>query len=215
MTTSGQVSGGETTSISVDEAMSQYAQGDERAFEIIYDALAPRLEGFLRRRIRDTSRIQDIVQQTFLNICHKRGTFNRGAEVYPWACTIARNFMIDDGKRTQRETPDAGGQHHEVVATWLVSTVANGEELMQAQQTKDRLLVAFSKRSEREREAFTLVKVDGMSLEQAAQVLGATVMGVKQRVHKVRVALLAILRDGEETLATFLTPPLERAAGRK
>jgi RNA polymerase sigma-70 factor (ECF subfamily) len=214
MRTTGQVSGGETTCISVDEAMSQYAQGDEQAFEIIYDALAPRLEGFLRRRIRDTSRIQDIIQQTFLNICHKRGTFNRGAEVYPWACTIARNFMIDDAKRNQRETPESSG-HDEVVATWLVSTVANGEELMQAQQTKNRLLDAFSKRSEREREAFTLVKVDGMSLEQAAQVLGATVMGVKQRVHKVRVALLAILRDGEETPATFLTPPLERVAGRE
>jgi RNA polymerase sigma-70 factor, ECF subfamily len=215
MRASGQVSGGGTTSISVDEAMSQYAQGDDRAFEIIYDALAPRLEGYLRRRVSDTSRIQDIIQQTFLNICHKRGTFNPGAEVFPWAYTIARNFMIDDAKRNQRDTPELGGQDHEVVATWLVSTLANGEELMQAQQTKNRLLDAFSKRSEREREAFTLVKVDGMSLEQAAQILGTTVMGVKQRVHKVRVALLAVLRDGDETLATFLSPPLEQVAGRE
>jgi RNA polymerase sigma-70 factor (ECF subfamily) len=212
---SGQVSRGEKTALSADEAMSQYAQGDDHAFEIVYDALAPRLEGYLRRRIRDTSRIQDIIQQTFLNICHKRGTFNPGAEVYPWACTIARNFMIDDAKRTQRETPEGGSPDDEVVATWLVSTVANGEEIMQAQQTKNRLLDAFSKRSEREREAFTLVKVEGMSHEQAAQVLGTTVMGVKQRVHKVRVALLSILRDGEETLATLSTPQLERVAGRE
>jgi RNA polymerase sigma-70 factor (ECF subfamily) len=215
MSTSGQVSGGEQTVMNADEAMSQYAQGDDQAFEIIYDAVAPRLEGYLRRRVRDTSRIQDIIQQTFLNICHKRGSFNPGAEVYPWACTIARNFMIDDAKRTQREAPEAPGQDDEVVATWLVSTVANGEEILQAQQTKNRLLDAFSKRSEREREAFTLVKVEGMSHEQAAQVLGTTVMGVKLRVHKVRVALLTILRDGEETVATLSTPPLERVAGRK
>jgi hypothetical protein len=44
------------------DAMARYADGDESAFAVLYDAIAPRIEGLVRRRTRDPSRIDDIVQ---------------------------------------------------------------------------------------------------------------------------------------------------------
>src|SRR6185369_16905286 len=57
------------------EAMDRYADGDASAFPSLYNAIAPRIEGLVRRRTRDPSRIDDIVQQTFERIHRARGTF--------------------------------------------------------------------------------------------------------------------------------------------
>jgi RNA polymerase sigma-70 factor (ECF subfamily) len=50
---------------------------------------------------------------------------------------------------------------------------------------------------EKQRAAFELVKLDGLSLAEAAQVLGTTVGAVKLRVHRAHVALSVVLGDGQ------------------
>ena len=77
------------------EAMDRYADGDASAFPVLYNAIAPRIEGLVRRRTRDASRIDDIVQQTFERIHRARGTFIRGSDVLSWAFKIARNLCVD------------------------------------------------------------------------------------------------------------------------
>ena len=86
-------------------AMDRYADGDASAFPVLYDALAPRIEGLVRRRTRDASRIDDIVQQTFERIHRARGTFIRGSDVLSWAFKIARNLCLDFGVQGWRERP--------------------------------------------------------------------------------------------------------------
>src|SRR3954470_16436343 len=93
------------------DAMNRYADGDASAFPVLYDAIAPRIEGLVRRRTRDASRIDDIVQQTFERIHRARGTFIRGSDVLSWAFAIARNLCVDfgtQGWRAHEVDPDSG-----------------------------------------------------------------------------------------------------------
>src|SRR3954470_23219081 len=90
------------------DAMNRYADGDASAFPVLYDAIAPRIEGLVRRRTRDASRIDDIVQQTFERIHRARGTFIRGSDVLSWAFTIARTLCLFFGARGWRERPADG-----------------------------------------------------------------------------------------------------------
>src|SRR3954454_10789965 len=90
------------------EAMSRYADGDASAFPILYDSLAPRIEGLVRRRSLDPSRIDDIVQQTFERIHRARGTFIRGSDVLSWAFTIARTLCFYFGAQGWAERPADG-----------------------------------------------------------------------------------------------------------
>src|SRR4051794_32136378 len=85
------------------EAMDRYADGDAAVFPVLYDALAPRLEAFVRRRTRHPSRVDDLVQQTFERIHRARGTFIRGSDVLSWAFKIARNLCLDAGAQGWRE----------------------------------------------------------------------------------------------------------------
>jgi RNA polymerase sigma-70 factor, ECF subfamily len=188
----------DTTASPADEAMSRYAQGEDAAFPIIYDAVAPRLEPYLRRHVRDASMIEDIVQQTMTHIHEKRGTFNVGCKLLPWAFCIARNFMIDTIRKTRRETTSAEIDDRAALAAFLVSTVPTAEQVIQAKQTEAQLLAAYGRLTPHQRAAYELTKGDGLSQVEAAEALQTTVMGVKQCIHKATAKLRAAVLGGDD-----------------
>ncbi|HEY4156902.1 MAG TPA: sigma factor, partial [Polyangiaceae bacterium] len=75
----------ETSGAVIDLAMERYAAGDDAAFALLYDSLAPRILGYLARRTRDRADAEDILQQTMLHVHRSREAFIPGSEVAPWA----------------------------------------------------------------------------------------------------------------------------------
>ena len=128
--------GTEAGGMNADEAMTQYAQGDVAAFEIVYEVVAPRIEGYVRRKVRDASRVEDIVQQTFENMHRARGRFIPGSDVLNWAFAIARNLVIDTGKKAGRESSADMTEENETMGAVLAAAVAGGEELFLARETE-------------------------------------------------------------------------------
>ena len=173
-----------------DAAMTRYSSGDEGAFAIVYDELAPRIFGYLVRQTRDRARAEDILQQTFLQIHRARGAFVPGAEVLPWAFAIARRLMIDGFRRGRREVLEDAEARDERPA---VDPPA--DDLVQAQELATRIRRELARLPETQRAAFELVKQEGLSLAEAAQVLGTTVAAVKLRAHRAYEALRAVLGD--------------------
>jgi RNA polymerase sigma-70 factor (ECF subfamily) len=166
-------------------AMERYAEGDDAAFSDLYALLAPRLQAFLWRRTRNASRAEELVHDTFLRMHANRRHFARGAEVMPWAFAIARRLLIDDHRKSSHELPDpdqdAGGP-------WLDAVVA-------FRRLGRRIMEELERVPEQHREAFTLVQIDGLSMAEAAQVLGCTVGAVKLRAHRTYEALRDRLGD--------------------
>ena len=77
--------------------------GDERAWEELYDALAPDLRGYISRLgARDPD---DVLGETMVNVVRDIHSFQgKDAELRPWAFRIAHNRVID-GARRQRSRP--------------------------------------------------------------------------------------------------------------
>lgn len=196
-----------------DEAMGRYAAGDDLAFECVYDEVAPRLAAYLQRRLRDRTRVEDLIQQTFLHMHRARGSFIPGAQVLPWALSIARRLLIDGVRRGDREIPVDTDCGDEVPA--LMEGIATGEELLAARQTADTLERALAGLSEPQRAAFELVKGEGLSLAQAARVLGTTVLGVKLRAHRAYEALRAALGETHDELVSARSSPHPPASSRR
>jgi RNA polymerase sigma-70 factor (ECF subfamily) len=175
------------------EAMNRYADGDASAFPILYDAIAPRLDGFVRRRTREPSRIDDIVQQTFERIHRARGTFIRGSDVLSWAFKIARNLCIDLGAQGWRERGDAGGSDDPLAAA--VAEVVDAERVATARETLAHVVRAFRRLPERQQLALELVRVEGFSLAAAAENLGVTLPSLKMSVFRGAAALREAVLD--------------------
>jgi RNA polymerase sigma-70 factor (ECF subfamily) len=176
-----------------DRAMERYAEGDDAAFAIVYDEVAPRLTRHLRRHLRSSATIEDLVQQTFLHMHRARGRFIRGAEVVPWAFAIAMRLLID-------------GIRHEQVRLRLsiVPPARSGErpdELLEAGQTAERLGDAMARLPAAQRKALELHRLDGLSQHETALTLGVSEAAVKALVHraseKLRDELTHLKCEGE------------------
>jgi RNA polymerase sigma-70 factor (ECF subfamily) len=170
-----------------DRAMSRYASGDDAAFAEVYDAIAPRLYGYLFRQTRDHARAEDIVQQTFLQMHRARGRFIPGAEVVPWAFAIGRRLLIDSARRGKREV--LSKEESDGDADVSRSNEPAADDLVDAQKLAARVQRVLAGLPENQRVAFELIKQEGLSLAEAAQVLGTTVAAVKLRAHRAYEAL--------------------------
>jgi RNA polymerase sigma-70 factor (ECF subfamily) len=174
-------------------AMDRYACGDDAAFSELYDLLAPRLSAFAMRRTRDEGTTEDLVQQTFLQMHCARRHFAPGAAVTPWAFAIARRLLIDSFRKKGRGpvwVDDNGEEARESVAPG-----ASPAEVMARRRLAKRMTEELSRVSETDRTAFELVKFDGLSLAEAAEVLGTTANAVKLRAFRAAEVLRASLGD--------------------
>lgn len=195
--------GGGAGGTSADEAMSQYAQGDVAAFEIVYEVVAPRIEGYVRRKVRDGARVEDIVQQTFENMHKARGTFRPGSDVLNWAFAIARNLVSDTGRKAGRETVAELTAENETMGAVLAAAVAGGEELFLARETGALLVRTYEGLTKLQQEVFELVKLEGLSYQQAATTLGITVPAVRMYAHRAYVSLREAIGENLPAVAVL------------
>ncbi len=173
-----------------DTAMERYAAGDNAAFGLVYDVLAPRLYGYLVRQTRDHARAEDLLQQTLLRMHRARDRFIVGAEVTPWAFAIARRLLIDTVRRGKREVltddgePDAGA-----------APDPGADDRVAGKELEARIRHELSRLPASQRVAFELVKDEGLSMAEAAAVVGTTATAVKLRAHRAYEALRLALGD--------------------
>ena len=171
-------------------AMERYAAGDDGAFAVLYDALAPRLHLFLMRHTKDKARADDLLQQTMLQMHCARGRFLPGADVTPWAFAIARRLVIDSFRRGSREV--LGGEE---ARAQVPSGSVPADELLHSKRVMHDIERELERLPETQRVAFEMVKKDGLSLREAAQVLGTSVTAIKLRAHRAYAALRAKVAD--------------------
>lgn len=177
----------------LDAAMDRYARGEDAAFAEVYDGLAPRLLAFLLRQTRDRAKAEDVVQQTMLQIHRHRGRFTPGAQVVPWAFAIARRLLIDQHRRGGREVLSPTGD--EDAANMLAALDAPADDVAIAKETAARIEAELERLPSNQRVAFELIKQEGLSVAEAAQVLGTTVAAVKLRAHRAYEAMRAVLAE--------------------
>ena len=111
----------------------------------------------------------------------------------PWAFAIARRLLIDTFRKKGRGpiwVEDDGDESRESVAPG-----ASPAEAMARRRLAQRMTEELSRVSETDRTAFELVKFDGLSLAEAAEVLGTTANAVKLRAFRAAEVLRATLGD--------------------
>jgi RNA polymerase sigma-70 factor, ECF subfamily len=180
-----------TRDAEANRAMDAYAEGDESAFACVYDSVAPRVFAYLVRQTRDETVAADLLQQTLLQIIRNRGSYLRGSPVLPWAFAIARRIFIDDYRR--RRT-DALANSRAVAEDDGTATGAPDEEVS-TQEAAQCVRAALARLPESQRVAFELLRIEGLSHEDAARVLGVTPSAVKLRAFRAYSALRAALAE--------------------
>lgn len=188
-----------------DLAMQRYADGESAAFVEVFAELAPRLRMFLRRLGGNPDVAEDLTQETFLRMHNARGSFARGKQVAPWAYAIARNCFISHARtakhKAARKSIDADQME---LPGSLGASVEDESMARQSAHVVSRVLESLTPAR---REAFVLLRYEGMSVAEAAQIVGISEGALKIRAFHAYEALRAALHEMET--------PLDSAAPRK
>jgi RNA polymerase sigma-70 factor (ECF subfamily) len=175
----------------LDGLMDRYARGDHAVFPALHRMLAPAVRGLLLRLTGRPALADDLSQEVFLRIHRARGAFGEGAAALPWVYAIARNVFIDSTRRKQETLEDEASPPSRPGHAPLPDQVAEGRQTLAV--VKD----AIARLPVAQREALVLLRFEGMSVAEAAQILGATESAVKLRAFRAYEALRAVLEKME------------------
>lgn len=161
--------------------------GDAAAHAALLGLLVPVLRRFYRRRVRGgDDDIEDLVQETLIAIHTRRASYDRDRPFTAWLFAIARYKMIDHFRRRRPIIPIEGLE--EILA-------AEGfEDASLARLDTQRLLGVLPAK---QAGAIRHIKIDGLSVAEAAAKAGIGESDVKVSVHRGLKALAARIRGAQ------------------
>ncbi|HXU65069.1 MAG TPA: RNA polymerase sigma factor [Polyangia bacterium] len=168
--------------------------GDASAFTQAYQLYAPATFRFLRRLCGASALAEDLFQETWLRLArHARG-LRPDTELRAWLYTVARNLA-----RSQARVALADAAGLAALSRWwyLDAPCAAPDEAAIAADTGARLAAALARLSLAGREVLLLVATEGLSVDQAAQILGISPEAARQRLHRARAELARTLKKEE------------------
>ncbi len=156
--------------------MVRFCDGDDAAFQALFDRLGPPVQRFLNAMVRDRALVEDLTQMTFLSVVRSRDRYQRGAAVSPWVISIAANAARDALRRKNLGVEQLSVTGEQADAS--VEAVATDPGM------RKQIEKALSQLPEAQREAVVLHKVQGLSFEQIAAMLNTTSTAVRIRAHR-------------------------------
>lgn len=162
------------------DLMARGRAGDRRAYDRLLAETRAWLAGYFRRRL-PPAQAEDAVQETLIALHHRRHDFDCAQPLRPWLATIARFKWIDRLRRMDREA----------AAPELDTSVSSHESDIVAGRAISGLL---SQLRPAQAEAIRLVKLDGLSILEAAQRSGQSQSLVKINIHRGMKQLMAACR---------------------
>jgi len=162
--------------------MQRLQQGDPDACRKLFDSIGFSLTYFLKRRVADPQELEDVYQEVFMAVFEARHTYEVGRPFEPWLFAIARNIAVDYSRRRWArahweelvaEPPEQPADTSNAAAPELSSVLA--------QLPRD------------QREAFSMLKLDGLSVDAAAGRAGISVGALKVRAHRAYKSLKRLI----------------------
>ncbi len=162
--------------------------GDSVAHRTLLDRLSRLLRGYYKGKLarigRSASEAEDLMQDALMAIHTRRHTYDPDEPLMPWVHAVARYKLIDHLRRTKASIADVPIDHAaEIVAT---DDHAGAESKHDLHRLLGRL-------PEKMRRAIQYVKLDGLSVSEAAYRCKMSEAAIKVSVHRGMRALSAMI----------------------
>ncbi len=181
------------------------AQGDPSAFEALVRPHLGMLFRVIDRILGNETESQDALQDALITIHRELPGFQGASKFSTWAYRICVNQALMARRKRVRRREDAiedlmprfGDEGHHMNVDTILDWSEDAEALMKVEQDelKDRVRQGLDRLSDDQRAVFVLRDLEGWNSEEIAEHLGITRELVRQRVHRARLALRALLPE--------------------
>jgi RNA polymerase sigma-70 factor (ECF subfamily) len=178
-----------------EELVGRARRGDPGAMQAIYQRHADLVYRRLTHLVGPDPEREDLLQEVFIALFASIGSFRGDASLRTYLCRIVAHKAYDHLKRRRRTAgtrslDDAPGELGEVE-----SDAPSPERLAQGHQDAEVLWRCLDGIKPKKRIAFVLRVVEGHSLKEISQQVGASVHTVAQRIRHAKLELLELVRE--------------------
>lgn len=169
-------------------------------FQKQFEAVLPRLKRYTRSLTRSADTADDLFQDVVTIAWRKQHLWQPGTDLRAWLFTITHNQHVSNIRKDVRSGKPVNIE--EIQESGLAVTAHQTSRL----QLRD-MERALAKLPEEMRQPILLIGVEGLSYEEAADVLNVPVGTVRSRISRGRETLRQLMEDKEipdkEALAVF------------
>jgi RNA polymerase sigma-70 factor (ECF subfamily) len=179
------------------ELITGLRQGDEPAFRWLVDNYRNRVFHTVLNILQDEAEAEDAAQETFIQVFESVSQFKEASSLSTWIYRIAVHKALD---RTRRKKTRQ--KLKSILPWWMPSEKKMDEHLFHhpgiEMEKKEKAAVLFSAIDtlpEKQRIAFTLIKVQGMNYEEACAILGQNIKAVESLISRAKANLQKQLEE--------------------
>lgn len=168
--------------------MAEYQAGSLESFDRLHDALAPDLKAYLARLSRDSTRADDLLQETFLQMHRARAAHTPGHPVRPWVFAIAKRVFLMYRRSTVRR------ERHELLSSSEPGHQSHADAEAERLHTRQQVEAVLGQVPVDGRRAFLLHHLFGFSFKEVGAKLGIKPGAAKIRSSRAASLMRAVLR---------------------
>jgi len=168
--------------------MARAQAGDRDAYRRLLEDVTPYLRSIASRHFRNSGDIEDTVQEVLLTVHAVRHTYDPARPFGPWLVAIANRRVVDGLRRQGRSRA-----REVVLETGHETFAAPQANLAEAASDARVLRDAVERLPSGQRDAIRMLKLQEMSLKEAAAVSGTTVAALKVATHRALKSLRKVL----------------------
>ncbi len=188
----GQAQTPKVTEAAVDDLVTRARDRDEAAIRAIIKANNRRLYRLARGILRNDGEAEDVVQETYVRAFTHLDSFRGDSSFATWLARIAINEAL--GRlRSQRPTAEwtslPPGAIEAQIIQFPLSATLDPEKTMAQREIQNVVEHAIDELPEPFRLVFITRVVEGMNIEETAEILGLKPETVKTRLHRARAML--------------------------
>jgi RNA polymerase sigma-70 factor (ECF subfamily) len=169
--------------------------GDQQAFALLVDAYHTRVWRFLLKWVKNRDDAEELAQETFLAAWRALPSFRAGSQFSTWLLGIALNLARNHHNRTVKKL----SRNVELDETMYIETPSGSDVEPDAQlerrQAMDALERAIDALPDDMKQVMIMVRLEGMQLEEVAEILGIPSGTVKSRLSRAKGRLLEEMRQ--------------------
>jgi RNA polymerase sigma-70 factor (ECF subfamily) len=174
--------------IDLNAALKAYENGDDAAFDPIFNAMRAPLCFFINRYVNDPSAAEDIMMDTFAELLLNGRRFNYKSSLSSYLFSIARNKAVTYFRSQQKLQPLKDDNIPDPDYSVIEEEYLSSEE-------RRRLHEAMADLREEYRTVLHLHYFEDMSIERIAVVMKKNKKQVYNLLHRARASLKEVLGD--------------------
>lgn len=160
-------------------AMARAQAGDQEAYRRLLQDITPYVRALAARHLKNREDMEDTVQDVLLTVHSARHTYDPSRPFGPWLVAIA-NRRIVDGLRRRGRIGSHESSTEPDLETFFAAEANLPEERVDARLVRD----AIEQLPVGQRDALRMLKLEEMSLQEAAAASGTSVAALKVATHR-------------------------------